>query len=106
MHPALIKSLRIAVRNWRRGKSDGGLPGREYWDGDEAIRIWIDDPMRAIIGYFTAENMERFFHQNAWNFHSLVDACQAARIFLSDHKHLLNVERQNSLAQAAARYLE
>jgi RNA polymerase sigma factor (sigma-70 family) len=101
---ALIESLKIAVRNWRRGKDSGGLPGREYWYGDDAFRVWIEDLSRADAGEFPDKDMGGFFYLNAWVFHSLADARNAAKEFLKDHLSLLKGDKRKALERAVALY--
>jgi len=101
---ALMESLKIAVRNWRRGKDAGGLPGREYWYGDNGFRVWIEDLSRANSGKFPDKDMGGFFYLNAWVFNSLADARNAAGDFLKDRLSLLNGEKRKALEQATALY--
>lgn len=103
---SFTESLRMAVRSWRRGKSDGGIPHREYLDGELAFRTWIDDLSRADAGDFSDENMGRFYHQNAWVFVSMVDARAAARDYLREHAGLMEGAQGEHVERAAALYEE
>ena len=40
---SFTEALRIAAHNWQRGRGDAGIPGRDYWYGEAALRAWADD---------------------------------------------------------------
>lgn len=98
----LREALRAAVRNWRRGRHDGGIKGREYFYGDAAFAAWIRD-----IGRFEklpAKTRKQLRDLDAWNYLALHDARTAAGSFLRDWGRLLDGEAGEALRKAAEIY--
>lgn len=82
MEEALVETLAQAVKNWRREKHHGGLPGREYWYGKAALDAWIGD----LVGYeaLPEKDVAGLRGVDGWIYHSLWDARQAAVVFLKE----------------------
>jgi RNA polymerase sigma-70 factor (ECF subfamily) len=80
---ALVESLGIAVRNWRRGHSDAGIKGRDYWYGTAAFDAWIKD--LGMAGTLDAETRNGLLGISTWSFVTLLDSRSAAATFLADH---------------------
>jgi hypothetical protein len=102
LREGFIEALKVAVKNWRRERHDGGLPGREYWYGDAALAAWLRD-LRAFDG-MPAETRGKLHRLDQWNLDSLVDARRNARLFLTDYARLLGADAQQSLTAAADLY--
>ena len=97
---AFIESLKLAVRNWRRRCGKAG-PG-EYWYGETALGIWIDD--LSIVDSLTQKEKETLFFVSWWNFTSLVDARNAAISFLRGNVTHLPEQSAHFISKAAALY--
>ncbi len=102
LRDCLLEALRTAVRDWRRTRGDGGVPGREYWYGKAALEAWIRD-LRDAEG-FPAETKQALFRLAAWNYASLYDARKAAASFLTDWSVALDGESRDALRRAAGLY--
>ncbi len=99
---ALLDALRIAVRNWSRGRSDGGIAGRDYWYGHAALSAWIDDLDRAAT--FTHEQQEQLHSVGTWVYCVWSDARKSGGEFLTWGADLLDGPASAPLREAAGLY--
>ena len=99
---ALVETLNIALRNWRRKRFSEG-PG-EYWYGEAALSRWADDIAGA--GEFTDEQRGFLCFVSWWTYSSLYDALQAAVTFLRGNASLLSSEGEAALERAGKLYEE
>lgn len=102
LRDGFLESLKVAVKNWRRGRHDGGLKGREYWYGDAAFAAWIKD-LQAF-DTMSADTRNKLHRLDQWNLTSLVDARRNIRMFLTDYARLLSGDAQQSLKTAEELY--
>lgn len=102
LRDGFLESLKVAVKNWRRERHDGGLKGREYWYGDAAFAAWIKD-LRAFDS-MSADTRNKLHRLDRWNLTSLVDARRNISMFLTDFARLLTVDAQQSLKTAEELY--
>jgi len=103
-HESLIRSLRMAVANWRRGTGDGGMQGRQYFYGAAAFEAWATDLMRA--GELSTKNLGGFQFLNRFVYISLKDAREAAVAFLKDKAELVTAGARETLERAADFYAQ
>jgi beta-lactamase regulating signal transducer with metallopeptidase domain len=99
---ALLEALTTAVVNWKRERHDGGIPGREYWYGDAALRAWQHDLVST--DGMAEDTLKTFHHLNKWNYMALKDARASAVAFLRWHAELLGDEARTALLSAATKY--
>lgn len=99
-HAALIKALKIAVRNWRRGHTDAEKGKYNY--GDAALAAWATDI--AYADSLTDEQRESLFFVSWWNYSSMADARGVAVAFLRESTSILDGEAREALKRAAALY--
>jgi hypothetical protein len=97
-----LDALRIAVKNWRLERHDGGLEDREYWYGDAAFAAWIRD--LHCFDRMSADTRNRLRRLDQWNLTALVDARKNARMFLADYARLLGGDAQQALKTAGELY--
>lgn len=102
LHEALMASLQIAVTNWRRQRHDGGLPGREYWYGEAALKAWKSDLAR--FGSYDEATQQQLASLDGWCYLTLCDARRAAGSFLKDWSTILTGPSREALLKAAAIY--
>ena len=99
---ALIHALRSAPRNWRLGRHDAGIKGREYWYGDAALKAWMRDLDR--FDEMEAETQRALFNLDGWVLSILGDARKAAITFLRAHAAALEENARDALERAAGAY--
>lgn len=99
-----LDSLTTAVRNWRRERGDGGLPGRDFYYGEAAIRAWIGDLEKADPRTMAANDLRLLHEVNHFAFLTLVDARSAAARYLTGGADLLAAGQLDAVRQAAALY--
>ena len=97
---ALVRSLRIAVRNWRRERFAEG-PG-EYWYGEAALNRWRADIAEA--DSFSDEEKGQLCFVGRWNYSTMHDARLAAVSFLRESADLLPSKGRQALERAAQLY--
>jgi hypothetical protein len=97
---ALLASLRIAVRNWRRERFAEG-PGA-YWYGEAALNRWRADVAEA--DSFSDEDKAHLCFVSRWNYTTMHDARLAAVTFLRENADLLPAGARPALDQAAQLY--
>ncbi len=79
----LMESLHLAVQDWRRGRHDGGIRGRDYIYGSQAYQFWLDTLAR--LPELPAQEAEQFHYTHHWVWVQLVHARRTAARFLNEH---------------------
>ncbi len=102
LRDALLASLDMAVHNWHREKHHGGLPGREYWYGEAALRAWIGDVRK--FETYDEKTRATLCSLDGWCYMTLVDARRAAVGFLNDWRAVLTGPACEALGRAAEAY--
>lgn len=97
---ALTRTLRTAVRNYRR-KPLKWRSG-QYWYGDRSFEAWMADLGNA--KGLRAKDRDLLHFVNWWNAHCLLDARRRAVEFLRSHARLLDAHGHAALLGAAALY--
>jgi len=97
---ALVRSLRIAVRNWRRERFSEG-PG-EYWYGEAALNRWRADIAEA--DSLPDEQQEQLCFVGSWNYTTMHDARLAVVTLLHENADLLPAPGRQALGRAAHLY--
>lgn len=94
----LREALKMAVAHWRRGRHDGGIPGREYEYGAAAYDAWIAflEDAEGV----PAERRQQVLDDESWIYMHLPDARRAAAQFLRDRAELAGAAA-DVLSQAA-----
>jgi RNA polymerase sigma-70 factor (ECF subfamily) len=99
---AIIESLRIAARNWRRERGHAG-PG-EYWYGRAALEHWMADIEGA--EELSEEDLDQLRSVTWWNFTTIHDARKTAVTYLREIAEELGGEAVEALGRAADIYAE
>jgi hypothetical protein len=99
---AFLEALKIAVRNWRRVKHDGGVAGRVYWYGEAAHRAWHRDLER--FDALSEPAQGRFYALDCWNYAMFLDARRTAVAFLQENAPTLGGLAQKAVERAAGHY--
>ncbi len=99
---AIVESLRIAARNWRRERGRAG-PG-EYWYGKAALEHWMADIGRS--EEFSEEDLDQLRSVTWWNFTTIHDARKTAVTYLREIAEELGGEAAEALGRAAGIYAE
>jgi RNA polymerase sigma-70 factor (ECF subfamily) len=99
---AVIESLRIAARNWRRERGRAG-PG-EYWYGRAALERWLADIGRS--EELSEEDLDQLRTVTWFNFTTIHDARKTAVTYLRESAELLGGEAAEALGRAADIYAE
>jgi|GEM_PF-776385 len=102
----LAGALRTALRNWKRGKTSAGYArhGREWFYGDEALRVWADDLLKRDPASVNEKDGQVYRDVNRFVYLSLLDARKAAVAFLRKHAGLLSGDGQGAMLAAAGAY--
>lgn len=106
---ALLQGLSLAMRQYRRSAdpvpdASAGRKKGDYEFGANALTAWAKDIGDA--GSLTDKERELLFFVSWWNFSSLVDARDAAVIYLRERAPLLENEGAAALQRAADLYQE
>ncbi len=95
-------SLGLAIRNYKRGRGDGGVPGRTYLYGDLAFDYWIKDIER--FEDFSRSEKATFLFVSAFAHKSLLDARRSAVKYLTEHATSLGPAARPRLLKAREHY--
>ncbi len=99
---AVIESLRIAARNWRRERGHAG-PG-DYWYGRTALKLWLADIGEA--EELSEEERGQLGGVTWWNFAAMHDARKTAVAYLRQSADELGNDAAGALGRAADIYAE
>jgi len=102
LRDAVVKSLRMAVHNWRRGIGTEG-PG-DYWYGEAAFKRWIEDLFRA--DDLDDDQRKKLFFVGWLNFNTVADARKTAVSFLRERASVFDGAARKALERAASIYEE
>jgi hypothetical protein len=95
-------SLGLAIRNFKRGRGDGGIPGRTYLYGDLAFEYWIKDIER--FDDFSKSEKATFIYVSKFVHTSLIDARKSAVKYLTEHAAALGPAARPRLLKAREHY--
>lgn len=98
----LKEALTAAAEGWKAERVDGGLKGREYWQGDAALGAWIGD----LEGFHTLsdESRESLQKVDGWNMAALFDARKTVVPFLKEWSTFSGDKADDALKRAAELY--
>ena len=103
---AVMEALYVATANWHRPRGDGGVPGRDYWYGNFALKNWAKDIAAA--DSFPQSNTQHDAPQlsnvNVFAMVSLCDARRAAAKFLKEKAAMFEGKTTELLRKAASIY--
>jgi RNA polymerase sigma-70 factor (ECF subfamily) len=99
---AVVESLRIAARNWRRERGRAG-PG-EYWYGRAALERWMADIGRS--EELSEEDLDQLRTVTWFNFTTIHDARKTAVTYLREIAEELGGEAAEAVRRAADIYAE
>jgi hypothetical protein len=101
---ALLRALRAATGNWRRGLTKGSSGWYDSFYGEAGFKAWIGDLHKYDPMALTEAERDRYYTTNHFAYLSLVDARRCAATYLKDHAALLGGESEAALRRAAALY--
>lgn len=98
----LRESCALAARSWRRGRGDGGVPGRKYVYGPPAFEAWAADLRKW--DRLSQRKKKHLTGASLFAFDSLLDARRSAVKYLAGNESLLGGAAAKLLAEARDTY--